>query len=278
MKLRHLCFLPAAVVCLYGILIFDVAESNVDWLRVAPEILDSNDTDAAVGVKFDFNANNQPLIQNDTLTLDYVLKGEWASEGDANTDPIEARVEMSFDRLTFYTEGDIYYFAQLNAGYASDDRLDEQEFAGGGTVAVSYEKSPTLKLNLLGHYSWVYSVESDRREQLGGDDTDNFGRLELEALAVLRLREFVRTSFFKNLKISCNYRYFNQHGLDDAVDAAGEDSFDYIKFDLAYEWWPSLWGIIQEVFVSYAYGHLPTQVKDQSVWTVGVVIYGAEKI
>jgi hypothetical protein len=120
-------------------------------------------------------------------------------------------------------------------------------------------------------------MESDRREALGGDDTDNLGRLELEALAVMRLREVIKANFFRNLKVSGNYRYFNQHGLDAAVDAAGEDSFDYLKIDLAYEWWPSLWGIAQEVFVSYAYGHLPTQVDDQSVWTVGIVLYGAEK-
>ena len=278
MEARLFFNVPAAVVCLCGVLIFGVAQSDMDWLKVAPEILDSNDTDATVGVKFDLNANHQPLIQNDTLTLNYVLKGEWAAEVDVNTDPLEAKVQMSFDRLTFDTGGDIYYFAQLDAGYASDDRLDEQELAGGATVAVSYEKSPAFKLALLGHYSWVYSVESDRREQLGGDDTDYFGRLELEALAVLRLREYVRTSFFKNLKIAGNYRYFNQHGLDGAVDAAGEGSFDYIKIDLAYEWWPSLWGIIQEAFVSYSYGHLPTQVEDESVWRVGIVLYGAKGI
>jgi len=277
MNLRHLWGACAAIVCLSLIFISGVAGADMGWLKVSPEILDSDDTDVAAGVKFDFNADNRTLIQNETLTLDYVLKGEWASEGDANTDPIEAKVQMGFDRLTFYTEGDIYYFAQLNAGYATDDRLDEQEFAGGATAAVSYQKSPMFKLDVLGHYSWVYSVESDRREQLGGDDTDNFGRLELEALAVLRLRELVQAPFLRNLKISGNYRYFNQHGLDDAVDAAGEDSFDYIKIDLAYEWWPSLWGIVQEVFVSCAYGHLPTQVDDQSVWTVGVVLYGAEK-
>jgi hypothetical protein len=276
MSLRQLCGIYAAVACLCAIFISGVAEAGLDWLKVTPELLDSQETDVTAGLKFDFNADNRTLVRNDTLTLDYVLKGEWASEGDANTDPIEAKVQMSFDKLTFYTEGDIYYFAQLNAGYATDDRLDEQEFAGGATAAVSYQKSPMFKLDMLAHYSWVYSMESDRREALGGDDTDNFGRLELEALAVMRLREVIKANFFRNLKVSGNYRYFNQHGLDDAVDAAGEDSFDYIRIDLAYEWWPSLWDIVQEVFVSYAYGHLPTQVDDQSVWTVGVVLYGAE--
>lgn len=278
MNLRQLSGAYATVICVSLVFASGVADAESDWLKVTPEILDTDDTDVAAGVKFDFNANNRTLIQNDTLTLDYVLKGEWASEGDANTDPIEAKIQMSFDRLTFYTEGDIYYFAQLNAGFATDDRLDEQEFAGGATAAVSYQNPPLFKLDLLGHYSWVFSVESDRRERLGGEDTDNFGRLELEALAAMRLREVVQAPFFRNLKVSGNYRYFNQHGLDDAVDASGEDSFDYIKIDLAYEWWPSLWDIVQEVFVSYAYGHLPTQVDDQSVWTVGIVFYGAENI
>jgi hypothetical protein len=61
------------------------------------------------------------------------------------------------------------------------------------------------------------------------------------------------------------------------VDDADQDSFDYIKFDLAYEWWPnSVFGLIQEAFIAYSYGRLPTQTEDQSVWTVGIVLYGAE--
>jgi hypothetical protein len=62
-----------------------------------------------------------------------------------------------------------------------------------------------FKLDMLAHYSWVYSMESDRREALGGDDTDNFGRLELEALAVMRLREVIKANLFRNIKVSGNY-------------------------------------------------------------------------
>jgi hypothetical protein len=94
MNLRHLWGACAAIVCLSLIFISGVAGADMGWLKVSPEILDSDDTDVAAGVKFDFNADNRTLIQNETLTLDYVLKGEWASEGDANTDPIEAKVQM----------------------------------------------------------------------------------------------------------------------------------------------------------------------------------------
>ena len=265
------------VVCVCVLPIFVNAESKIDWFKLTPELIDSDESDIALGLKFDFNPKMKALIENETLSLNYILKGEWASDEDVNTEPIEAKVDMSFDRLTFLTEGDMYYYGHFNAGYASDDRFKEQELAGGITLVASYEKSPTFKLDLLSHYSWVYSFESEHRDQLGGNDTDDFGRLELEALAVLRLRKLIDTSIVKNLKLSGNYRYFNQHSLDNEVDASGGDNFDYIKFDLAYEWWPSgVFGLVQEAFISYSYGHLPTQTEDQSVWTVGIVLYGSE--
>ena len=267
----------AFVICLCLLPLGANAESGLNWIKLTPELLDSDEADIAVGLKFEVKANDNVIKSFDKVTLGYELKGEWASEKDANTDPIDAGVNLSFDSLSDLTEGDIYFLGLLNAGFSTDDRFEEQELHGGLTTGVAYENSPTFKLYLLGHYDWVYSYESEYRSQLGGDDTDDFLRLELEALAVLRFVRLTDTPFIKNLKLSGNYRYFNQQYLDSAVDDAGQDSFDYIKVDLAYEWWPNgVFGLIQEAFIAYSYGQLPTQTEDQAVWTVGIVLYGAK--
>ena len=267
----------AVVICLCMLPLGANAESGLNWIKLTPELLDSDEADIAVGLKFEFKANDNVIKSFDKVTLGYELKGEWASEKDANTDPIDAGVNLSFDSLSDLTEGDIYFLGLLNAGFSADDRFEEQELHGGLTTGVAYENSPTFKLYLLGHYDWVYSYESEYRSQLGGDDTDDFLRLELEALAVLRFVRLTDTPFIKNLKLSGNYRYFNQQYLDSAVDDAGQDSFDYIKVDLAYEWWPNgVFGLIQEAFIAYSYGQLPTQTEDQAVWTAGIVLYGAK--
>jgi len=267
----------AVVICLCLLPLGANAESGLDWIKLTPELLDSDEADFAVGLKFEFKANDNIIKSFEKGTLGYELKGEWASEEDANTDPIEAKVNLSFDCLSDLTEGDIYFLGLLEAGIIADDRFEEQELEGGLTMGVAYENSPTFKLYLLGHYDWVYSCESEQRDQLGGDDTDDFHRLELEALAVQRFVRLTDTPFIKNLKLSGNYRYFSQQGLDSAVDDAGQGSYDYIKVDLAYEWWPNgVFGLIQEAFVAYSYGHLPTQTEDQAVWTVGIVLYGAK--
>lgn len=257
--------------------IFVNAESKIDWVKLTPELADSDESDIALGLKFDLNPKNKALIDNETLTLNYIIKGEWASEGDVNTEPIEAKVDISFDWMTFMPKGDIYYYGYFNAGYASDDRFKEQELAGGITLSASYETSFSFKFYLLGHYNLIYSFESEHRDQLGVSDADDFGRLELESLILLRLRKLINIPIVKNLKLSGNYRYFNQHSLDNEIIVSGEDNFDYIKLDLAYEWWSSgVFGLVQEAFISYSYGHLPTQTEDQAVWKMGFVLYGAE--
>ncbi len=267
----------AVVTCLSLFPLGAYAKSGLDWIKLTPELLDSDEADFAAGLKFEVKANGNEIYASDNMTLGYELKGEWASDEDINTDPMEAKVNLTFDRLSDLTEGDIYFLGLLNAGYSADDRFNEQELTGGLTLGTAYENSPTFKLYLLGHYDWVYSLESEQRERLNGDDTDDFHRFELEALGVLRFRKLTDTPVVRNLKLSGNYRYFSQIGLDRAVDDTGQGSFDYIKFDLAYEWWPSgVFGLVQEIFVAYSYGRLPTQTEDQSVWTVGVVLYGAE--
>lgn len=274
---RHWFGWITVVICL-SLFPFGVnAESGLDWIKLSPEFLDSDEADIAAGLKFEVVANANEIKSFENVTLFYELKGEWASEEDANTDPIEAKVNLTFDSLTDLTEGDIYFLGLLDAGYTTDDRFKEQELESGLTLGAAYENSPTFKLYLLGHFDWVYSYNSEQRDLLNGDDTDAFRRLELEALTVLRFVRLSDTPFFRNLKLSGNYRYFSQQGLDSAVDDAGQDSFDYVKFDLAYEWWENnLFGLIQEVFVAYSYGRLPTQTEDQSVWTMGIVLYGAE--
>ena len=265
------------VICLFLLPLGANAESGLDSIKLAPELLDSDKADFAVGLKFEVKANDNIIKSYDKVTLGYELKGEWASEEDANTNPIEAKVNLNFDSLSDLTAGDIYLLGLLEAGFTADDRFEEQELQGGLAIGVAYENSPTFKLYLLGHYDWVYSYESEQRSQLGGDDTDDFHRLEFEALAVQRFARLTDTPFIKNLKLSGNYRYFSQQGLDSAVDNADQDSFDYFKVDLAYEWWPNgVFGLIQEAFVAYSYGHLPTQTEDQTVWTVGIVLYGAK--
>jgi hypothetical protein len=267
----------AAVICLNLFPAGVNAKSGLDWIKLSPEFLDSDEADVAAGLKFEVMANVNEIKAFEKMTLGYELKGEWASEEDANTDPIEAKVNLTFDSLFDLTEGDIYFLGLLDAGYTTDDRFQEQELASGLTLGAAYENSPTFKLYLLGHFDWVYSYKSEQRDLLNGDDTDDFLRLELEALTVLRFVRLADTPFIRNLKLSGNYRYFSQQGLDRAVDDAGRDSFDCIKFDLAYEWWEiKLFGLIQEVFVAYSYGRLPTQAENQSIWTVGIVLYGAE--
>ncbi len=266
----------AVVICM-GLLPLGAEAAGMDWIKLTPELLDSSEDDFAVGLKFDVKANDNLIHSFEKMSLNYELKGEWASADDTNTDPIEAKVNLTFDSLSDLTEGDIYFMGLLDAGFLSDDRFEEQEFAGGLSLGVAYENSPTFKLYLLGHYDWVYSYESDQRDDLSGDDTDNFHRVEMETLAVLRLRRLTDAPFVKNLKLSGNYRYFRQIDLDNAVDDAGQGSFDYVKVDLAYEWWPSgIFGLVQEVFVAYSHGRLPTQTEDQSVWSVGIVLYGAK--
>jgi hypothetical protein len=265
----------AVVICLCFIPLGSIAEAELPRIKLAPELLDSDEADIAVGLRFEVKPKDTVYLF-DKLPLDYELKGEWASEEDTNTDPIEAKVNINFDSLSDLFLGDIYFLGMLDAGYTADDRFKEQELAGGLSLGAAYENSPTFKLYLWGRYDWVYSFESEQRDRLNGDDTDDFHRLEMETLAVLRFRRLIDTPFVKNLKLSGNYRYFSQKGLDRAVDDAGQGSFDYIKFDLAYEWWPNgVFGLIQEAFVAYSYGQLPTQTEDQAVWTVGIVLYGA---
>ena len=267
----------AVVICLCLLPLGANAESGLDWIKLAPELLDSDEADFAGGLKFELKANDNMIKSFEKVSLGYELRGEWASEEDASTEPIEAKVNLTFDSLSDLSIGEVYFSGLLDAGFTTDDRLDEQELEGGLTLGASYMISPTFKLFLLGYYDWVYSYESEQRDQLGGDDTDDFHRLELEALAVQRFVRLTDTPFIKNLKLSGNYRYFSQQGLDRAVDDAGQGSFDYIKVDLAYEWWPNgVFGLIQEAFVAYSYGHLPTQTEDQAVWTVGIVLYGAK--
>jgi hypothetical protein len=267
----------AAVICWCLLAPGAKAESGLDWIKLTPELLDSDEADFAGGLKFEIKANDNRIKSFEKVTLGYELKGEWGSEEDANTEPIEAKVNLTFDSLSDLSIGEVYFSGLLVAGFTTDDRLDEQELEGGLTLGASYMISPTFKLFLLGHYDWVYSYESEQRDQLGGDDTDDFHRLEFEALSVFRFIRLTDTPVIKHLKLSANYRYFNQPGLDRVVDDAGQDSFDYIKFDLAYEWSKKKWfGLIQEAFVAYSNGRLPTQTEDQSVWTLGIVLYGAE--
>ncbi len=267
----------AVAICLFLLPLSAKAESGLDWIKLTPELLDSSEADFAVGLNFEVKSNGNIIKSFEKMTLGYELKGEWGSEEDANTDPIEAKLNLSFDSLSDFTEGDIYFLGRLEAGFKTDDRFEEQELSGDLTVGIAYENSPSFKLYLLGHYDWVYSYKSEQREQFGGDDIDDYHRRELEVLAVQRFNRLADTPFIRNLKLSGNYRYFSQEGLDSAVENAGQDSFDYTKVDLAYEWWPNgVFGLIQEFFVAYSYGHLPTQTEDQAIWKVGVVLYGAK--
>ncbi|MBU0993030.1 MAG: hypothetical protein KJ737_11100 [Proteobacteria bacterium] len=269
--------ISVSVFCICVFPVITRAESRLDWVKLTPEFADSDRSDMAFGLKFDFNPKQKMIYENNMFSIGYTLKGEWASEEDINTEPVSAKVDISFDRLTVMTEGNIYYYANFQSGYASDDRFHEQELDGGLTLAASYKPSTTFKLDVLSHYSWVCSFESEHRDHLGGNDNDYFDRLELEALAVFRLRKLLHASIIKNLKFSANYRYFYQNHQERAVEASGENDFDYIKIDMAYEWWPSgIWGLVQEAFVSYSHGHLPTQTEDQCVWQAGIVLYGAE--
>lgn len=275
---RQLCLgCIAAVICSSFFSINADAVAVMDLINLTPELLDSDEGNISVGLKFEVTANGNKIHEFDSISLNYELKGEWASEDDTNTDPIEAKVNLAFDSLSDLTEGDIFFMGQLDAGFLADDRFEDLEFAGGLVLGVVYENSITFKLHLLGHYDWVYSYESDQRENLGGSDKDDFYRRELESLAVLRFRRLTSTPFINNLKLSGNYRHFCQTGMDTTMDEFDQDSFEYVKVDLAYEWWANrMFGLVQEVFVAYSYGRLPTQTEDQAVWTAGVVLYGSK--
>ena len=255
------------------------AESFLKRISLKPELMESDNADLAFGIQLDLNADSNPIIENDTVVIGYTLKGEWATESSANTDPLTAKLDLFFDWLKLLDKDEIYVHGQFSGGYQSDDRFEEQELAGGATLAVVPRLFRSFKLSLLSHYDWVYSFESKRRKELNGAANDDFGRLQLEALGVLRLRKLVRLPILKSLKLSGNYRYFSHHGLDDVVETLGENDFDYWSVDLAYEWWPNgVFGWVQELFVTYSEGHLPTEAEDQSVWKVGIVFYGASSI
>ena len=276
-------YLKKLIICIVPLFICSLASltnagSRLEWIKISPEIFHNDASDFDFGFTFNLNPNDIILMDNEYLKLHYILKGEWANDRETRTDPIEAKINLTYDKLLLFDDSDIYWFGQLGTGYISDDRFEEMEFNGGITLAFFYEKKRSIKLRLFSNYNLVYSFESKYRELLGKDDEDNFSRLDLESEIILRLGNYITAPILSSLKVSADYRYFFQYDLDNEMERAGEDQYDNIKLSLTHEWWKEKpFGVIQEVFISYSNGHLPTQTQDQALWSVGFVLYGAEE-
>jgi len=166
-------------------------------------------------------------------------------------------------------EDDFYLFHHgfLGLGargqYEASANLDEQAIAGGAELRYVDPLRWFLPSAVV-TWQWVQPVRSEGREMLGVAVASH-GRLVLQGYWLIGLGSRVRAEIDGTL--------FRAYGLEDALEATGWASGEYLAATLEYVTGARIGPVyLGSVFVQYGTGQLPTDAKDRRAWTVGVEV------
>ncbi len=263
------------VICLTAFLVAPASSWADGWKEWKPKIrvkaLKSDQDSGITGaVKLEVEPESKEVSLGPwSPEFSFYGVGTFALDHEANPDPIKVELRLD-DRLTQLDFAFIKY--GLNISYEGEQTFNNQNVTAGPELLWINRKFNIFPWVLVPHmylnYSLVQTFNSDDREDLGVDDHDLFPRLALEAAWNMFLEDYTKMSIVEDLIFKVDLRYYLEHDQESAWKDKGLDEYTYVTVDLAYDLLD--YKYLQEIFVRFTDGQLPTQMDEHTSVSLGV--------
>jgi len=272
------------------------ASQNERSFDISPKMLTSEDfNDWSLGLSYDvvyrWSTLGELSFGEAEPKVSILLNGMVAEDEDLNSEALVSQVMAEFSLLGGHAKSTDWspgmdpnsgkgesknsddwgrVYGGITARHETIQSFDEQNLAAGFEAGYINTRDKGLfstipTVIVAGEY--VNGVASDIEE-------DTYGRFRAEA----SLKCSVGTLLFKSnalepLKLRLNGRYFRAWGMDDELDAAGQDEASYLAVALTYSSTMELSVLKNPVFfIRYADGRIPPNTDDERVVTAGVTL------